>query len=160
MKFQKLLLAIPMLFSLTACSCGNKIVDNNTNFDDMSGNPSAVVDIVEGSSFFGPQVSDRVFFSTDKSSLNQESKDTLNAQADLLKGKNFNIVIEGHCDERGPREYNLALGERRANASKQFLCHAGVNCDSISTVSYGKERPVSENLAENRRAVTVVGQNQ
>jgi peptidoglycan-associated lipoprotein len=158
MKFQKLLLAMPMLLSLTACSCGNKVVDN-TNFDDISGNP-VVVDVVESSSFFGNRVSDRVFFATDKSSLNQESKDTLNAQAELLRGKNFNIVVEGHCDKRGTTTYNLALGEYRANTAKDHLCHAGVNCDSISTVSYGKERPVSENLAENRRAVTVVAQNQ
>ena len=163
MNFKKFLLAAPMLLSLTACSCGNKVADN-TNFDDMSGGAGAV-DVVEASPFFGGKVADRVFFSTDKSTLNQESHDTLNGQAELLRGKNFNIVIEGHCDERGPREYNLALGERRANAAKHFLCNAGVNCDSISTVSYGKERPEvlghdAHDWAQNRRAVTIVGQNQ
>lgn len=163
MKFQKFLLAAPVLLSLTACSCGNKVTDNTNNFDDVSGG-AATVDVVEGSSFFGANVPDRVFFSTDKSTLNQESKQTLAAQAEALRGKNLSVVVEGHCDERGPREYNLALGERRANASKHFLCEAGVNCDSVSTVSYGKERPQvqghdAEAWAQNRTAITVVGQN-
>lgn len=160
MKLQKFLLAAPVLFGLTACSCNNKIAEN-TNFDDMSSNIVAV-DIVEHSSFFAGKVADRVFFSTDKSHLNHESKATLDAQAELLKGKNLDIVIEGHCDKRGPTEYNLALGERRAEKAKEHLCHVGINCDSISTVSYGKERPAvqgddHEALAQNRRAVTVVG---
>ena len=162
MKLQKFLLAVPVLFSLTACSCNNK-VSETTNFDDMSSSVVAV-DIVENSSFFAGKVADRVFFATDKSHLNQESKGTLDAQAELLRGKQMNIVVEGHCDERGPTEYNLALGERRAHAAKHHLCNAGVHCDSISTVSYGKERPEvqghdSEAWAQNRRAVTIVGQN-
>ncbi len=165
MRFTKLLLTVPALLSLAACSCGNKVADNTNNFDDVTTTGDvAVVDVVEGSSFFGANVPDRVFFSTDKSTLNQESKATLTAQAEALKGKNLNVVVEGHCDERGPREYNLALGERRANASKHFLCSLGLDHDSISTVSYGKERPQvqghdAEAWAQNRTSITVVGQN-
>jgi peptidoglycan-associated lipoprotein len=158
MNFKKLLIAVPLL-SLTACSCGNKVADN-ANFDEISG-PVTQVDVVETSTIFAGKVADRVFFATDKSTLNHESQETLSAQADLLRGKNFNVVVEGHCDERGPREYNLALGERRANAAKDYLCHKGVDCDKISTVSYGKERPEvqghdPEAWAQNRRAVTLV----
>ena len=74
----------------------------------------------------------------------------------------FQIIIEGHCDERGTREYNLALGERRANSVKEFLVSLGVEPGRITTISYGKERPAadgstSESWAENRRSVTVVG---
>ncbi len=74
------------------------------------------------------------------------------------------IIIEGHCDERGTREYNLALGERRANSVKEFLVSLGVEPGRVTTISYGKERPsaegsTSESWAENRRAVTVVGGN-
>ncbi len=155
----KLFLAVPLLFSLTACSCNNKVADN-TNFDEISG-PVTQVDVIETSTLFAGKVADRVFFATDKSTLNQESQETLSAQADLLRGKNFNVVVEGHCDERGPREYNLALGERRANAAKDYLCNKGVDCGKVSTVSYGKERPEvqghdPEAWAQNRRAVTVV----
>jgi len=164
MKLQKFLLTVPVLLSLTACSCNNKVTDT-ANFDDMSGSAVAMDVIENNGSFFGGKVSDRVYFSTDKSHLNHESKATLDGQAELLRGKNLNVVVEGHCDKRGPAEYNLALGERRAHAAKAYLCHTGVNCDSISTVSYGKERPAvqgddHEALAQNRRAVTIVGGNQ
>jgi len=164
MKFQKFLLTVPVLLSLTACSCNNKIAETS-NFDDMSGTTVSVDVVEDGASFFSGKVSDRVYFSTDRSHLNHESKTTLDGQAELLRGKNLNVVVEGHCDKRGPAEYNLALGERRANAAKEYLCHTGVNCDLISTVSYGKERPAVqgddlEALAQNRRAVTVVGGNQ
>lgn len=165
MKFQRILLAIPLMFSLTACSCGNKVSkDNMSNMHDDSMSSVSGSDVIESSSFFKDGVSDRVFFSTDRSDLNSESQETLRAQAERLKGRdNLNMVVEGHTDERGHREYNLALGERRANAAKQFLCQSGVNCDNVSTVSYGKERPEvqghdAEAWAQNRRAVTVVSQ--
>ena len=89
----------------------------------------------------------------------------LESQANWLKSTpGFQIIIEGHCDERGTREYNLALGERRANSVKEFLVSLGVEAGRITTISYGKERPsadgsTSESWAENRRAVTVVGSN-
>ena len=88
-------------------------------------------------------VPDRVFFATNKSSLTSASRATLRKQATYLrKNKSLNVTIEGHADERGTREYNLALGERRANAAKDYLMTYGISSDRISVLSYGKERPV------------------
>ena len=106
-------------------------------------------------------VPDRVFFATNKSSLTTASRATLRKQAAWLrKNSNITIVLEGHADERGTREYNLALGERRANAAKDYLMTYGISSDRISVLSYGKERPVdsgSNPLAwsKNRRSVSV-----
>ena len=106
-------------------------------------------------------VPDRVFFSTNESILTTRSRDTLRKQATWLReNSDVNVVVEGHADERGTREYNLALGERRANAAKDYLMTYGVSANRISVISYGKERPVdsgSNPLAwsKNRRSVTV-----
>ena len=106
-------------------------------------------------------VPDRVFFATNKSTLTTASRDTLRAQAAWMrKKKDLTFTIEGHADERGTREYNLALGERRANAAKDYLMTYGISGSRLSVISYGKERPVnsgSDPLAwsQNRRAVTV-----
>lgn len=108
------------------------------------------------------EVKDRVFFAYDSSALSEESKKILNVQSQWLNSdKSIKITIEGHCDERGTREYNIALGERRANATKDYLVSKGVNPERISIVSYGKERPAffgssPEVMAKNRRAVTVI----
>jgi peptidoglycan-associated lipoprotein len=109
-------------------------------------------------------VGDRIFFSFDKSDLSSEAQATLDRQAAWLKKySSVKITIEGHCDERGTREYNLALGERRATAVKNYLVAAGIPAGRVETISYGKERPavVGSNeaaWAQNRRAVTVVSQ--
>jgi peptidoglycan-associated lipoprotein len=109
-------------------------------------------------------VGDRVFFTLDKSDLSTEAQATLDRQATWLKKySSAKVTVEGHCDERGTREYNMALGERRATAAKNYLIAAGIASSRISTVSYGKERPavVGSNeaaWAQNRRAVTVVAQ--
>ena len=106
-------------------------------------------------------VPDRVFFATNESVLTTKSRDTLRKQATWLrKNSSITIVVEGHADERGTREYNLALGERRANAAKDYLMTYGISSDRITVLSYGKERPVdsgSNPLAwsKNRRSVTV-----
>ena len=106
-------------------------------------------------------VKDRVFFATNKSTLTTASRDTLRKQAAWMrKKKDLTFSIEGHADERGTREYNLALGERRANAVKDYLMTYGISGSRLSTISYGKERPVnsgSDPLAwsQNRRSVTV-----
>ena len=106
-------------------------------------------------------VPDRVFFATNESILTTASRETLRAQAAWLrKNPSINVVLEGHADERGTREYNLALGERRANAAKDYLMTYGISSDRITVLSYGKERPVdsgSNPLAwsKNRRSVTV-----
>lgn len=107
-------------------------------------------------------VGDRVFFETDSSSLTAEASATLDKQAAWLNQyQNYRIMIEGHADERGTREYNLALGERRANAAKNYLVSLGIAEGRLRTVSYGKDRPVALESneaawARNRRAVTVL----
>lgn len=108
------------------------------------------------------QAGDRVFFAFDQYDLSNEAQATLRAQADWLRQfPAVNVTVEGHCDERGTREYNLALGERRANAAKNYLVALGIDASRLETVSYGKERPAvlgnSEDAwAQNRRAVMVV----
>jgi len=105
---------------------------------------------------------DRIFFAFDRSDISPEARETLSRQADWLRRyPNVTVTIEGHCDERGTREYNLALGERRAQAAKNVLVASGIPASRISTISYGKERPAivgstEEAYAQNRRAVTVV----
>ena len=106
-------------------------------------------------------VRDRVFFATNKSTLTTASRDTLRKQAAWLrKNGKINVTVEGHADERGTREYNLALGERRANAVKDYLMTYGISGKRLSVISYGKERPVNNGStplawSQNRRSVTV-----
>ena len=103
-----------------------------------------------------------MFFDFDKSDIKPEGQKTLERQAEWLKKyPNTTVTVEGHCDDRGTREYNLALGERRANAVKKALVALGIAPNRVSTISYGKERPavVGDNeaaWAQNRRGVTVV----
>ncbi len=112
--------------------------------------------------FLASVASDRIFFGTDKSDVDDASKATLQSQAGwLARNPGVRVTIEGHCDERGTREYNLALGDRRANAAKNYLASLGVDPGRMTTISYGKERPVAlgsdeEAWAQNRRAVSVV----
>lgn len=107
-------------------------------------------------------VGDRVFFGYDKYTLNDKSRAMLDKQAAWLNANPAaKIVVQGHCDERGTREYNLALGERRANSVKDYLVQRGLNPVRVRTISYGKERPVAVGSTEaswtqNRRSVTVV----
>lgn len=111
---------------------------------------------------FVQNAKDRVFFGFDKSNLSAEAVRVLKVQAEYLKANpEKDVVIEGHTDDRGTREYNLALGERRAVAVKNYLISRGVDADRIRVISYGKERPavVGANEAawsQNRRAVTIV----
>ena len=107
-------------------------------------------------------VGDRVFFDYDKFDLKPEARRTLERQAVWMKRfLNVSVTIEGHADERGTREYNLALGDRRSNAVKNFLASQGIEARRLRTISYGKERPVALGSnetawAQNRRGVTVV----
>lgn len=107
-------------------------------------------------------VGDRVFFDFDKSDLRPDAIQTLEQQAAFLRRYGqYSIVIEGHADERGTREYNLALGDRRATSVRDFLVSLGIDADRIRTISYGKERPAVEGSGEavwsqNRRGVTVL----
>ena len=108
--------------------------------------------------------SDTVHFATDSSDVDAEAQAILTRQAAWLqKYPNVRVTVEGHCDERGTREYNLALGDRRANSAKNFLVNAGIPASRITTISYGKERPAATGSdegawAQNRRAVSVVPQ--
>ena len=105
---------------------------------------------------------DVIYFDTDKYDIDSDDAAALRSQAQyLLQYPNVHATVEGHCDERGTREYNLALGERRANAARNYLVSLGVPAARLTTVSYGKERPVAlgsneEAWAKNRRAVTIV----
>ena len=125
--------------------------------------PPPVSNIVPGSQAdFVKNVGDRIFFDFDKSIVKPEGKVQLAKWVEFLKKyPNDQLLIEGHCDERGTREYNLALGERRANATKEFLIANGVQATRLKTISYGKERPAvlgsnEAAWAQNRRAVGVV----
>jgi len=105
---------------------------------------------------------DVIYFDTDKFDIDAEDQAALRSQAEYLQQyPNVRATVEGHCDERGTREYNLALGERRANAARNYLVSLGIASDRVTTVSYGKERPVELGSneaawARNRRAVTIV----
>ena len=105
---------------------------------------------------------DTIYFDTDKFDIDSEDQAALRQQAQYQQQyPNVRATVEGHCDERGTREYNIALGERRANAAKNYLVSLGVGADRVTTVSYGKERPVAlgsneQAWARNRRAVTIV----
>ena len=107
-------------------------------------------------------VGDRVFFDFDKFNLKPEAQRTLERQASWLKRyPNIRVLLAGNCDERGTREYNLALGERRANSSKNYLISQGIAADRIRTISYGKERPTAVGSneaawAQNRNTITSV----
>lgn len=107
-------------------------------------------------------IGDTVVFDYDSSALSDDAKSTLSAQAAFLAANpTVTITVEGHCDERGTREYNLALGERRASAARDYLVTQGVNAARIKTISYGKERPsfIGSNpyaYSKNRRAVSII----
>ncbi|WP_240704678.1 peptidoglycan-associated lipoprotein Pal [Croceicoccus sediminis] len=114
--------------------------------------------------FIATVSSDRVYFDTDRYNIDSADMATLQSQAQwLMQYPNVRVTIEGHTDERGTRDYNLALGERRANSAKNYLVSLGIPATRITTVSYGKERPVAMGSnesawAQNRRAVTVTVQ--
>ena len=155
MKLNKILkntlLVLLACFALSACS--TKKVSTQLNSDVYTGK-----DTVE---YLASGVPDRVFFATNESVLTTASRETLRKQASWLrKNSKVTIVLEGHADERGTREYNLALGERRANSAKDYLMTYGISSDRISVLSYGKERPIDSgsnplSWSKNRRAVTV-----
>ena len=156
MKLNKILknafLVIVACIALSACATSKKTTGQ------MQGDVYTGTDSVK---YLASGVPDRVFFATNETILTTASRETLRKQAAWLrKNSAINDVLEGHADERGTREYNLALGERRANSAKDYLMTYGVSSDRISVLSYGKEKPVdsgSNPLAwsKNRRSVTV-----
>jgi len=138
---------------LTACATQVKKTSGQLQGDVYTGS-----DTVE---YLASGVPDRVFFATNETVLTTASRETLRKQAAWLrKNSKINVVLEGHADERGTREYNLALGERRANSAKDYLMTYGISSDRISVLSYGKERPVDSgsnalSWSKNRRSVSV-----
>ena len=150
---KKILLIAFASLVLTACATQKK-----AGVGQMQGDVYTGTDTVE---YLATGVADRVFFATNKSVLTTSSRDTLRKQAAFMrKKKDLSFTIEGHADERGTREYNLALGERRANAVKDYLMTYGISGSRLSVISYGKERPVNSGStplawSQNRRSVTV-----
>ena len=150
---KRVLLIVFASIALTACATQKKAAKVLLKGDTYSG-PATVEYLATG-------VPDRVFFATNKSVLTTASRDTLRKQAAWMrKNKAITVSVEGHADERGTREYNLALGERRANAAKDYLMTYGISGNRIAVISYGKERPVNSESSplawsQNRRSVTV-----
>ena len=169
--FKNTLLILSACLVLTACATKKEVATTTTDTTTTTTTTesSNTADQMQSDVYVGDDtvkyladgVPDRVFFATNETILTTASRETLRAQAAWLrKNSSINIVLEGHADERGTREYNLALGERRANAAKDYLMTYGISSDRISVLSYGKERPVdggSSPLAwsKNRRSVTV-----
>ena len=155
--FKNTLLLLTACLVLAACATKKEVATSDIK-GQMQGDVYTGTDTVK---YLADGVPDRVFFATNESILTTASRETLRAQAAWLrKNPGINVVLEGHADERGTREYNLALGERRANAAKDYLMTYGISSDRITVLSYGKERPVdsgSNPLAwsKNRRSVTV-----
>ena len=147
-----------ILMSMVVSACATKKTTTSSIDGQLQGDVYVGSDTVQE---LAKGVPDRVFFATNESILTTKSRDTLRKQAAWLRdNSNINIVIEGHADERGTREYNLALGERRANSAKDYLITYGISADRISIISYGKERPVDSgsnplSWSKNRRSVTV-----
>ncbi|MBB93574.1 MAG: peptidoglycan-associated lipoprotein [Rhodobacteraceae bacterium] len=164
MKASVWLMGLAVAGMLAACSKNDAFEDvNNVDLNNQTagavagtaGDPTSPV-------YFQQAVGDRVFFLVDQSTLNDDARTTLDAQASwLLQNTDYVATIEGHADEQGTREYNVALGERRANAAREYLISRGVAGNRLKIVSYGKERPVEicsveSCYAKNRRAVTVL----
>lgn len=158
-KLNKIILALVMTLFLGACATQQKATTPSPA--PSLGSTDDAYTGTETVKFLADGVPDRVFFATNKSDLTTAASATLAKQATYLKANpTLNVVLEGHADERGTREYNLALGERRATAAKNYLISNGIAANRIKVISYGKEKPVnpaSNALAwsQNRRAVTV-----
>lgn len=164
MKKTAKMLLIGVVIGLSACSNATSWSDD-TNAVDLN-NPSSAApgsaEDVTSPAHFQQVVGDRVFFPVDQSTLNADAQATLQAQANwLLANADYTATIEGHADEQGTREYNIALGARRATAVREYLIQRGIAEGRLQTVSFGKERPVEicsdeACYSQNRRSVTVL----
>ena len=148
-------LAAALIAGLAVSACANKPANDSL--------ASAGVATPGSQQDFVVNVGDRVFFETDSTELTPQSRSTLDKQAQWLQQYgNYAFTIEGHADERGTREYNIALGARRAQTVRDYLAARGIQASRMRTISYGKERPVAvcndiSCWSQNRRAVTVLG---
>ena len=171
MRVRNLLMVAGMALALAACDKSDQATDvGQVQVGSQESMTAGALDSTAGQ--YGPvpgsqqdlvvNIGDRVFFGYDRYDVSPEAQQILQAQAEWMnRFPNVNLTIEGHADERGTREYNLALGERRANSVKNYLTGLGVPATRINTVSYGKERPAvvgsnAEAWAQNRRGVSVV----
>jgi len=168
----KALSALAAVALLAACettpTSGSSAEGRGIGRDGISGRPDVSADAARNAAmrgspeYFRQTVGDRVFFDLDRWDLRPDARATLEKQAAWLKEfPQRGILIEGHADERGTREYNLAIADRRANATKEYLVTLGIPANRIKVVSYGKERPAvvgsnETSYAQNRRSVTVV----
>jgi peptidoglycan-associated lipoprotein len=150
------MIALVTALALTGCASKKTLPNNAGELGLNSATPGSQQD-------FTVNVGDRIFFDTDSSAIRPDAAATLDKQAQwLARYPQYRITVEGHADERGTREYNLALGARRAAATKSYLASKGVPASQMQTISYGKERPVAvcddiSCWSQNRRAVTVLG---
>ena len=166
--FQRLLAICAVVFLFTACETASNVAGDSASGSSSS---SATAAGTASSSTTATQMSDAeklaqvgntVYFGFDSSELTGEAQATLDRQAAFLNvNPTMVLIIEGHADERGTREYNLALGDRRAVAVRDYLLAKGLNAARVRTVSYGKERPAvsgsnEESWAKNRRSATVL----
>jgi peptidoglycan-associated lipoprotein len=168
---KKIIAIIAAVSLLSACeTASQKVVTSGTT--STSGSASASSSVDQKKSLFAASkqtaadkliaVGDRVLFDYDSAKLDSSAKILLDAQSRFLRANtDLNFIIEGHCDERGTREYNLALGEQRATAVRDYLVIQGIDPDRIKVISYGKEKPAvvgSNTMAwsKNRRAVTII----
>ena len=162
MRFQALTL-LAAVSLLAACSTAPD-ASTNAGGTGAAAAPSAAASGIRAGSQqdLAATAGDRIYFAYDRSDISPEARAILTKQSDWLKrNANVTVTVEGHCDERGTREYNLALGERRATAVKNVLVALGIPANRVSTISYGKERPAvvgstEAAWAQNRRGVTVV----
>lgn len=152
-------IALALVATLAVAGCASKKTPNSAadlGLGAGAATPGSAQD-------FTVNVGDRIFFDTDSTVIRADAQQTLSKQAQWLNQyTNHSVTVEGHADERGTREYNLALGARRAAAARDFLIARGVKANRIRTISYGKERPVAvcddiSCWSQNRRAVTVLG---
>ncbi|SEK22894.1 peptidoglycan-associated lipoprotein [Roseovarius azorensis] len=148
--------------ALAACTNPNRFDDGGGAGLGGAGGLAGSAQDPTSAAYFQQAIGDRVLFAVDQSTLSSEAQATLEGQAQwLMTNRDFTAVIEGHADEQGTREYNLALGARRANAVQEYLISRGVSGNRLRVVSYGKERPIEicsdeSCYQKNRRAVTVL----
>ena len=161
--------ALLVLLTLTASACtrpdrfgADGAPDGASNGANAAAEAATGANDPTSPEFFAQSVGDRVLFAVDSATISPEGQATLQGQAQwLIANADYLAIIEGHADEQGTREYNLALGARRANAAREFLISQGVAQERLRTISYGKERPIEicaeeACYAQNRRAVTIL----
>lgn len=166
MKLRTSLLMIFAALSVAACTNPNRFGGGEAGSDPFANGANGAIagsaSDPSSPAYFQQAIGDRVFFAVNQSTISPEGRATLDGQATwLLQNAEYTAVVEGHADEQGTREYNLALGARRADAARAYLVSQGVPAGRLQVVSYGKERPVETCsqeacYAQNRRAVTVL----